>query len=213
MSKGIFIIDAGGQVTWTNWIGANSANTGTDTEKHSKSNAGDAGLTVVRGRIATVTPADQKALNGALAQALSPTGNPQPLTIIIKGADGTKRQIIHVVPMRRAQPKAAAKADAPKLEAVAETTADGAMVFVVDPEQCVEAAPALLQEHLGLTPSESRVASLIAAGDRPRDIATKLGLTEDSARMILKRVFAKTGVSRQSELVTLVSQLTTMPMR
>jgi DNA-binding CsgD family transcriptional regulator len=205
MSKGIFIIDAGGQVTWTNWIGASSA----ATEKPSNNKSSDGGLTVVRGRIATVTPADQKALNGALAQALSPTGNPQPLTIIIKGADGTKRQIIHVVPMRRAQPKPAVTLDA----VPATSPADGAMVFVTDPDQAVEASPAMLQEHLGLTPSESRVASLIASGDRPRDIAAKLNLTEDSARMILKRVFAKTGVSRQSELVTLVSQLTSMPMR
>jgi DNA-binding CsgD family transcriptional regulator len=209
MSKGIFIIDAGGQVTWTNWLGASSAGT----EKPSNNKSSDGGLTVVRGRIATVTPADQKALNGALAQALSPTGNPQPLTIIIKGADGTKRQIIHVVPMRRAQPKPAVTAHVTIDAVPAPGPADGAMVFVTDPDQAVEASPAMLQEHLGLTPSESRVASLIASGDRPRDIAAKLNLTEDSARMILKRVFAKTGVSRQSELVTLVSQLTSMPMR
>ena len=86
MAKGIFIIDAAGDVTWTNW----------------SASASDAdGLKVVRGRIATITPADQKALNGALATALSSTNVPQPLTIIIHGKDGFRRHIIHVVPMRR----------------------------------------------------------------------------------------------------------------
>lgn len=91
--------------------------------------------------------------------------------------------------------------------------ADGAMVFECDPSQGVVASQEVLQQHLGLSPRESRVASLISAGERPRSIAVKLGLTEDSARVILKRVFAKAGVSRQSELVALVSHLTSVSLR
>jgi DNA-binding CsgD family transcriptional regulator len=53
----------------------------------------------------------------------------------------------------------------------------------------------------------------VAAGERPKSVAEKLGMTEESARVVLKRVFAKAGVSRQSELVALVSNLTSMPVR
>jgi DNA-binding CsgD family transcriptional regulator len=197
MTKGIFIIDAAGDVTWTNWPALTS-----DAD----------GLKVVRGRIATVTQADQKALNGALATALSSTNVPQPLTIIIHGKDGFRRHIIHVVPMHRptARPSSLRDESAPPR---ARAPTDGAMVFVVGSEKGLEAAPEMLQEHLGLSPSESRIAALVAAGERPRDIAVKLGLTEESTRVILKRVFSKTGVSRQSELVALISNLTSMPLR
>lgn len=44
------------------------------------------------------------------------------------------------------------------------------------------------------------MAAEIARGHSPKDAAAKLGLTEGSARVILKRVFLKTNVSRQAEL-------------
>ena len=198
MSKGIFIIDANSQVTWTNWPEAAGP---------------DAGVKVVRGRIITVTAKDQKTLDAALKTALTAAdGVPQPLTVIIKGADGSQRHIIHVVPMHRPQANArSASQAAPETKSAAPP--EGAMVFVVDPAKGIAVAPEMLQTQLGLSPSESRVASLVAAGERPRDIAVTLGLTEDSARVILKRVFAKANVSRQSELVALISGLTSMPMR
>ena len=41
----------------------------------------------------------------------------------------------------------------------------------------------------------------------PRESAEKLGIAEETARTALKRVFSKTGVSRQSELVALLTKL------
>lgn len=62
--------------------------------------------------------------------------------------------------------------------------------------------PAVLRDLLGLTLGEARVASLVGAGRTPREASQALGITEGSARTILKRVFAKVGVSRQAELAT-----------
>jgi DNA-binding CsgD family transcriptional regulator len=216
MPKGIFIVDANACVTWTNW-------------------QAESGLEVERGRIVTVRACDQKALNEAIDRALqSASGAPEPLTVVIEGpSSGSddsrdhKRHIIHIVPMRRPQPPvqmsratpsvagsvAGSAAGEPLSSAPAGGPADGAMVFVIDPACGVSASPEFLQRHLGLTPSEARVASLVASGDNPRTLAAKLGLTEASARVILKRVFSKAGVSRQCELVALVSNLTTMPLR
>lgn len=52
-----------------------------------------------------------------------------------------------------------------------------------------------------LTPSEAKLAAMIAAGHAPREAAIRLGVTEGTARTTLKRVLAKTGARRQSDLV------------
>jgi len=67
--------------------------------------------------------------------------------------------------------------------------------------------PTLVRDLLELTLAEARVASLVGAGLRPREAARRLGVTEETARTALKRVFWKTGLSRQSELVALLARL------
>ena len=68
-------------------------------------------------------------------------------------------------------------------------------------------APELLNGLFDLTPSEARIAALVGSGLSPRESAEKLGIAEETARTTLKRVFSKTGVSRQSELVALLTKL------
>jgi DNA-binding CsgD family transcriptional regulator len=60
---------------------------------------------------------------------------------------------------------------------------------------------------LGLTLGEARVASHVAAGRTPRESAIDLGVSEETTRTVLKRVFAKVGVSRQSELAALIARM------
>jgi DNA-binding CsgD family transcriptional regulator len=62
----------------------------------------------------------------------------------------------------------------------------------------------LVQGLFDLTAAEARLASLIAGGHPPREAAVMLGWTEATARTTLKQVFAKTGVSRQADLVGLL---------
>jgi DNA-binding CsgD family transcriptional regulator len=54
---------------------------------------------------------------------------------------------------------------------------------------------------------EARVASLVGSGVRPREVAARLGIAEETVRTVLKRVFVKAGVSRQSELAALMTRL------
>ena len=82
-----------------------------------------------------------------------------------------------------------------------------AIVLAIDPEASGPADPALVRDVLGLTLGEARVASLVGSGLSPRESADKLGIAEETARSVLKRVFSKTGVSRQSELVALLTKL------
>lgn len=57
-----------------------------------------------------------------------------------------------------------------------------------------------------LSPSEARVATLLFDGKTVAEAAAALGITYDTARQYLKRVFAKTGARRQAELVRLISR-------
>jgi DNA-binding CsgD family transcriptional regulator/PAS domain-containing protein len=67
--------------------------------------------------------------------------------------------------------------------------------------------PSLVRDLLNLTFGEARVAALVGAGIQPKAVAATLGITEQSTRTVLKRVFAKTGVSRQSDLAGILTQL------
>jgi DNA-binding CsgD family transcriptional regulator len=62
----------------------------------------------------------------------------------------------------------------------------------------------LLAQLFGLTTSEAFLASLLASGVTLSDAAIKLGTTQGTVRTNVKRIFAKTGVNRQADLVGLI---------
>jgi DNA-binding CsgD family transcriptional regulator/PAS domain-containing protein len=64
-----------------------------------------------------------------------------------------------------------------------------------------------LQQAFGLTPAEARTASLVGSGLAPQEVAGQLGITVGTIRSELKTVFAKLGISRQSELATVVARI------
>lgn len=65
----------------------------------------------------------------------------------------------------------------------------------------------LVQGLFSLAPAEARIAVAMSAGLSPRQAAIQLGISEGNVRTALKRIFAKTGVSRQSELAALLARL------
>ena len=86
-----------------------------------------------------------------------------------------------------------------------------AIVVVTRFERTVPADPTIVRDLLGLTLSEARVAALVGSGIAPQEAAGRLGITEGTARTALKRVFEKTGVSRQGELVALLTKMVLRP--
>lgn len=80
----------------------------------------------------------------------------------------------------------------------------GVAVLARDPERQGPHVEELLQRLFQLTPSEARVAVRIAAGEGPAEVAAVLGVTVDTVRTHLKRVFDKTATTRQSQVVRLV---------
>jgi DNA-binding CsgD family transcriptional regulator len=66
---------------------------------------------------------------------------------------------------------------------------------------------ALLARTFSLTPSEAKLACIIARGAGPDTAAAELNISRETARNQLKSIFAKTATHRQGELVALLLQV------
>jgi DNA-binding CsgD family transcriptional regulator len=66
---------------------------------------------------------------------------------------------------------------------------------------------AILARAFRLTPSEAKLASIIARGAAPETAARELNISRETVRNQLKSIFAKTGTHRQGELVALLLQV------
>ena len=76
-----------------------------------------------------------------------------------------------------------------------------AIVLAVSPGSRVRVDPDLVASALGLTPTESRLAVMLAAGHTVRDIAAATDRKERSVHWHLNQIFRKQGIGRQADLV------------
>jgi DNA-binding CsgD family transcriptional regulator len=81
------------------------------------------------------------------------------------------------------------------------------LVFLSDPSSKPSSRAAVLRALYGLTPTESRLADLLLRGFEVREAADHMRTTLETARFHLKRVLAKTGTRRQTELMRLMLSL------
>ena len=77
-------------------------------------------------------------------------------------------------------------------------------LLVTDPEQKSRLGKELICRRYGLTPAESALAQQLAAGLSLDDASACLGIRKNTARAQLSAIFGKTGVTRQSSLVSLL---------
>jgi DNA-binding CsgD family transcriptional regulator len=123
----------------------------------------------------------------ALAVASGPyTGRSIPLA-----GRGRAPMVVHLLPLRR--------------EARDIFSGAFCLLFVTSVVARKAPQPTLLEVLFDLTPAEAKVASLIANGRPVAAIAQRQGVAENTVRIHLKSIFAKTGVHRQAELVNLLS--------
>jgi len=92
---------------------------------------------------------------------------------------------------------------APRAAADAVTTAR-VIVYLHALTGHAQPSPVLLSKLFGLAPSEAMLAIRLSEGATLRETARQLGITENSARTYSKRVFLKTGVRRQADLVRVI---------
>lgn len=78
------------------------------------------------------------------------------------------------------------------------------IVFINEPERSYEIDTRILMSLYGLTKAEVSLSKLLAEGANLDQAAAELGIARNTARAQLRSIFAKTGVSRQSMLVSLI---------
>jgi DNA-binding CsgD family transcriptional regulator len=83
------------------------------------------------------------------------------------------------------------------------------LVLLTDPRAPGPTDPEPLLRLMGLTPAEAVLAALIGQGLPPAEAARRRGVTQATARSMLKVIFAKLGIGRQAELARLVARLET----
>ena len=79
-----------------------------------------------------------------------------------------------------------------------------AAVFISDPDLQESTSQPILGALFELTPAEANLATLLARGLSLAQVSVAQNVSQHTARAQLKSIFAKTGVSRQAELVRLV---------
>ena len=87
----------------------------------------------------------------------------------------------------------------------------GALVILVDPARRSRLDPDRVGPALGLTPSESRVAALLAQGSSIDTVAAEMGRSRTTVKWHVKHIYAKHGLTRQAELAHLVASLADVP--
>lgn len=182
---GVFLIDAQGKVVSANVAGQSILGNG---------------IQIVAGRLNAREPGDRAALDGAITSALRSSEDDRlacSRPVMLRRDDGRRPLVAHVVPLR--------SQDATQPWAPLQETA--ALCIVTDIELQPEIDASLVRDFLGLTLGEARIAAQIGTGKTPRDAAKHLEISEETVRTVLKRVFSKTGTSRQSELAALLARL------
>lgn len=81
-----------------------------------------------------------------------------------------------------------------------------AALFLSDPARRSEANAEFLRIVYGLTRAETRLARLLATGERLDQAARQLGITVKTARTHLRRILSKTETERQADLIRLLLQ-------
>jgi len=180
---GVFALDSKASIIFSNIV--------------AQQRLGDA-VQVVRGRLRIGDSSTAARLDEAISQSLNgmpPESLADVKPLLVEASASNRRFAIYLLPIF--QPILAERF----------LTHTRVIVLVIEQKLDEPADPAIVRDLFGLTLGEAKIAAMIGAGLSPRDAAQKLGIKEESARTVLKSVFSKTGISRQSELVALLSKL------
>ena len=157
------------------------------------------GLSDVDGFLSATEPRDDRELQRLLARAVPSLGAPGSSgSMTIKRASASTRLVVNIVPVSTRHLDSSRKRVA-------------VVVLVADPESRPRIDVGLVQAALDLTPAESQLAAMVAAGHRVREIAARTGRSEGTVRWHLNKIFRKQGISGQADLMRRVLSLDGIP--
>jgi DNA-binding CsgD family transcriptional regulator len=185
VAAGVILLDASSRVLQSN------ASAEAEVRRADPFRLGSSGEICVRGQLRS-----QRALRAIIAAALDPVrgvheGVPAVAQIARRSGELLSLQ---AVPLPRRELSVSAIMVGPQLAACALVIYGGDSVLP-------SVGPQLLQHVYGLTPAEIQIASAIAEGQTVKGYAERRRISRNTAASQLKRVFDKTGLKRQSELV------------
>jgi DNA-binding CsgD family transcriptional regulator len=131
----------------------------------------------------------------------------QALTVIIRAQQERATSLVKALRI----PRSAGRADlglvirpVPASERSEGQASPCAAVFISDPDLKEFASQQILGDLFELTPAEANLAILLSRGLSLAEVSETQHISQHTARAQLKSIFAKTGASRQAELVRLV---------
>jgi DNA-binding CsgD family transcriptional regulator/sulfur carrier protein ThiS len=186
LSPAVILVDAGGQI-----VHGNAASQAV-LEK------GDF-LRSVQGRLTATDAQVDLALHGAISVATADAESGKGTVVPLAGSVGSDRYVAHVLPLTTGERRKAGP-----------TSTAVAALFVRKAE--LETAPPseVIGKTYKLTPTELRVLLAIVNVGGVRQVAGNLGVADTTVKTHLGRLFEKTGVSRQADLVKLVAGYSSM---
>jgi DNA-binding CsgD family transcriptional regulator len=147
------------------------------------------GLKLCEGRLRATGDRENAALEALIGQCVRRGLGDAGGELVLRTDGGEPRKLL-VIPLR-----ASAPVPVPGLPVA---------ILLEAGDRSHEATIARLRLHYGLTPAEAAFAVEIAKGDGKRAAAARRGISYSTARTHLSRIFDKTGVHRQTELVRLI---------
>ena len=178
VAAAVFLVRGDGSVVYSNQSGQEMLQRGTV-------------LRQINGVLVPTVEPRQSSISEAVARAIADDGDPQPISF--DTPDG--HWVAHVVSLQ-----SGARREAGKLYGAV------AGIFVHRAEL---ARPTLIQSvtrHYKLTQAELRVLFAIMQAGGVAETASALGVSDETVRTLLKRIFAKTGQRRQADLIKLVAE-------
>lgn len=144
---------------------------------------------------------EQQALKALIASALATTRG----EVDAKGAHPTQAEAVAIT-----RPSGRPKLSALVRAVPADEFAEGwnrprVAVFLRDPGARAQGSSEVLRRLYDLTRAEARLALLMANGLTLEDAGDQLGIRRNTVRAHLRSIFSKMGVTRQTELIRLVS--------
>jgi DNA-binding CsgD family transcriptional regulator len=184
LPTGVILVDASQRVVFANKAAERALNSCT-------------GLTVEAGRLAAIRASDTTELRSLIGAAVRTT------TGEALHAGG----VMNVSRPQSSRPLSILITPVPTNANDGNLAHVGAAVLISDPDEPQVPDPTVLRAVFGLTGAECRLVIAISSGLSLDEGAALLEITKETARSYLKHAFAKTGTSRQSELVAVVGRL------
>ena len=160
---------------------------------------GNDGLSLRNGTLSAEDLRAEAQLRKVVHDALSPGRPPGPATVAVPRVSLGRDYQVVAAPIRA------------RSRQFAGTPQPLVVVLITDPQRQKPASAGLLMQVYKLTPKEAALATKLSEGSSVEQASEELAITYETARTHLRRIFSKTGTSRQTELLLLMARLPAWP--